>query len=106
MATKMKTKGGKVGTVYGSSNKSGGGSSSSKLEELETLSAKAKGMGIDTTQADSMVAQTKAQGKKSYSGSSYENDYLKSDSYKKSLMGTPLISSQQGKNLVTDADQT
>lgn len=103
MATKMKTKGGKVGTVYGSS-KSGAGSS--KLKELETLSVKAKGLGIDTTKADSMVAQTKKQGSKSYAGSSYENDYLKSDAYKKSLMGTPLISSQQGKDLVTSADQT
>lgn len=83
------------------------------VTQAKNVSANAKRQGKDTSQIDagvakseSMLSQTKKQGNKAYAGSSFENDYLKSDAYKKSLMGTPMISSQQGKDLVTGADTT
>jgi len=83
------------------------------VTQAKTASATAKSQGKDTSQIDaqtarseSMLTQDKKTPSKAYSGSASENEYLKSDAYKKSLMGTPLISSQQGKNLVTKADTT
>lgn len=52
--------------------------SSSKLGELESVTAKAKALGIDTGRAESMIAQTRAEGSKPYAGSSFEKNYLSS----------------------------
>ena len=47
----------------------------SLADKLSGLSTKAKSLGINTSQADAMVAQTKSQGSKAFKGSSYEADY-------------------------------
>lgn len=61
----------------GSSSSSSSSSSSidSLSKQLADVSAQAKGLGIDTRKADSVLAQTKAQGATPYAGSSYETAY-------------------------------
>jgi hypothetical protein len=44
-------------------------------KQLAGVASKAKSLGINTGKADAMVAQTTAQGSKSFKGSSYEKDY-------------------------------
>lgn len=73
-----KPKGGSAPKPAPKTNTTSGGSSGSNpnLEaQLASVAAQAKGMGIDTSKADSMLAQTKAEGDKSYAGSSYEQAY-------------------------------
>ncbi len=48
---------------------------SSLNKQLAGVASKAKSLGINTGKADAMVAQTTAQGSKSFKGSSYEKDY-------------------------------
>lgn len=48
---------------------------SSLSKKLSSVSKQAKSLGINTSKADAMVAQTKSQGSKSFSGSSFETDY-------------------------------
>lgn len=83
----------------------------SLTKTLEETVKKAKGLGVtspglnnEIARSESMIAQTKKEKGKEYAGSSFENSYLKSDAYKKSLMGTPMITSQQGKSIVQQAD--
>jgi hypothetical protein len=59
-------------------SKSSGGSSAPKQDlavQLSAVASQAKSLGINTGKADSMLAQTKAEGSKSYAGSSYEKAY-------------------------------
>ncbi len=72
MATERNSRGGIK--KYGKNKR--GSSSSSRVQglanKLEGLTKTAKGLGIDTARSDSMVAQTRAEGSKSYKGSSYD----------------------------------
>ncbi len=57
-------------------NKSADKKSASLAKKLSKVSAQAKSLGINTSKADSMVAQTKREGSKSYKGSKEEKAFL------------------------------
>lgn len=61
---------------YGKNSKGSGGSSQNLASQLSSVAAQAKSLGIDTSRADAMVKQTKAEGSKAFAGSSYEKEYL------------------------------
>lgn len=67
----------------------------SLTKQLAGLSKTAKGLGIDTTKADAMVKQTKAQGSKSFSGSSYEKAYVKSKGGGAPVLNAEMIGSTE-----------
>ena len=58
-----------------SSSKESSSNVKSLSNKLASVSKQAKSLGINTSKADAMVAQTKAQGSKSFAGSSFEQDY-------------------------------
>lgn len=62
---------------------------SSLSKQLASVAAKAKSMGIDTSRADAMIAQTKRQGSKSFAGSREETQFL---AEQKKRTGAPTIS--------------
>lgn len=71
--------------------------------KLQGVSSAAKSLGINTSKADAMVAQTERQGGKSFAGSREEKAYTKAQA---EAGGVGVISSNQGKGLVKTADET
>lgn len=96
------TKGEKV-TVFKDGSKTRSGGVSSLTSRLEEVKNQAQGMGIDVSKANAMLDQTKKEGVKPFRGSSFEKKFKEENP---NYMGTPMITSQMGKNIVRGADET